>query len=74
LRRQEKEAKEGDAKSLPCGYPPVQVKKWEMKQTRYAQTSFIPYPFSAMHKRQRHMRKAKINTSVVRLPSLRKPT
>jgi hypothetical protein len=27
-------------------------------------------PFSAMHKRQRHMRKANVNTSVVRLPSL----
>ncbi|WP_295755531.1 hypothetical protein [Undibacterium sp.] len=30
--------------------------------------SFIPNPFSAMHKRQRHMRKAKVKTSVVRLP------
>jgi hypothetical protein len=36
--------------------------------------SFISNPFSAMHKRQRHMRKAKVKTSVVRLPSLRKPT
>jgi hypothetical protein len=28
-------------------------------------------PFSAMHKRQRHMRKAKVNTSVVQPPLLR---
>jgi hypothetical protein len=32
--------------------------------------SFISNPFSAMHKRQRHMRKAKVNTSVVQLPFL----
>ncbi|CAN5763466.1 hypothetical protein BH11PSE12_BH11PSE12_30880 [soil metagenome] len=33
--------------------------------------SFISNPFSAMHKRQRHMRKAKVNTSVVLSPLLR---
>jgi hypothetical protein len=39
LLRQKRYAKKGDAKSLPCGFPPVQVKKWEMKQTRCAQTA-----------------------------------
>jgi hypothetical protein len=48
----------------------LRVKKWGTKQTRFAQTSFIPDPFSAQHKRQRHMRKANINTSVVRFSPL----
>jgi hypothetical protein len=37
----------------------------------YTSNTNLSNPFSAMHKRQRHMRKAKVNTSVVRLPSLR---
>jgi hypothetical protein len=39
----EKEAKKGDRTSLPCGYPSVQVKKWEMNETRLRlrQRSFL---------------------------------
>jgi hypothetical protein len=37
----ETEAKKGDAKSLPCGCPIVQLVKWEMKQTRCAQTASL---------------------------------
>jgi hypothetical protein len=48
--------KKGDRKPLAFGFPFVQVKKWEMKRTRCAQTSFISDPFSAPHKRQRPKR------------------
>jgi hypothetical protein len=37
----ETEAKKGDAKSLPCGCPIMQDVKWEMKQTRCAQTASL---------------------------------
>ncbi|MES2046808.1 MAG: hypothetical protein V4447_00290, partial [Pseudomonadota bacterium] len=36
----------------PFGFPSVQSKKWEMNETRFAQTTFISDPFSAPHKRQ----------------------
>ena len=48
----EMEAKKGDRASLPFGCPLVQVKKWEVPTTRYAQTRALLYPFSASHKRQ----------------------
>jgi len=34
----------------------VQIKKWEMNETRFAQTAFISDPFSALHNRQRLQR------------------
>jgi hypothetical protein len=48
--------KKGGRKPLPFGFPFVRGKKWEMKRTRCAQTSFISDPFSALHKRQRPKR------------------
>ena len=43
---------------LPFGYPFMCCKKWEMNETRYAQTTFISNPFSAAHKRLRPERNA----------------
>ncbi|MDO8729329.1 MAG: hypothetical protein Q7K26_05630 [bacterium] len=48
----EEEAKKGDRTSLPFGFPLVQVKKWEVPTTRYAQTRALLFPFSASHNRQ----------------------
>jgi hypothetical protein len=43
LLRQERYVKEGDRTSLPCGFPSVQSKKWEMNETRLRlrQRSFL---------------------------------
>jgi hypothetical protein len=43
---------------LPFGCPFMHYKKWEMNETRFAQTAFISDPFSAAHKRLRLKRSA----------------
>jgi hypothetical protein len=44
---------------LPFGFPFMCCKKWEMSETRCAQTSDISDPFSAAHKRLRPERNSK---------------
>ncbi|MFZ3003303.1 MAG: hypothetical protein WA071_23515 [Undibacterium umbellatum] len=38
----------------------LQVKKWEMPETRFAQTTVIFFPFFASQQRHRHIGTAKI--------------
>jgi hypothetical protein len=40
LLRQRKKAKKGDRKPLPFGFPALRRKKWEVNETRFAQTTF----------------------------------
>ncbi|MBC3908860.1 hypothetical protein [Undibacterium umbellatum] len=42
----------------------LQVKKWEMPETRYAQTAVLLNPFSALHQRHRHVGTAKIKANL----------
>ena len=55
----------------PAGARLCRSKNGKRSKLACGSDSFISNPFSAMHKRQRHMRKANVNTSVVRLPSHR---
>ncbi|MDE2430235.1 MAG: hypothetical protein KGM99_16050, partial [Burkholderiales bacterium] len=46
--------KKATAKSLPCGCPFVQNKKWEVSETRLRlRQRTLLFPFSVPHKRQR---------------------
>jgi hypothetical protein len=48
--------KKATAKTLPYGFPFVQVKKWENVETLFAalrSNTTLSDPFSAQHKRQR---------------------
>jgi hypothetical protein len=59
--------KKGDRKTLPCGFPFVQVKKWENVETHFAalrSNTTLSYPFFAPHKRQRLKRKGLIKHTV----------
>jgi hypothetical protein len=58
--------KKGDRKTLPFGFPFVQVKKWENVETRFVSlrsNTTLSYPFFAPHKRQRLKRKGWINNT-----------
>jgi hypothetical protein len=50
----------------PAGTRLCKSKNGKRSKLACGSDSFISNPFSAMHKRQRHMRTAKVNTSVVR--------
>jgi hypothetical protein len=39
--------------TLPFGFPFAARQKWEMNETRFAQTAFISCPFLTCRKRQR---------------------
>jgi len=57
LLRQNKVSKEKATEaSLPLtGFPLLQVKKWEIPETRFAETRVFLHPFSASHQRHRHI-------------------
>jgi hypothetical protein len=54
----------------PAGTRLCKSKNGKRSKLACGSDSFISNPFSAQHKRQRHMRTAKVKTSVVRLPFL----
>jgi hypothetical protein len=52
LRQKKVSQKKATASLAPSGCPIVQYKKWEMAETRCAQTAAISNPFSVPHNRR----------------------